>query len=80
MTVDTKAALEAAIDAHIAEQCDGNLVTHYALIAATTTMADIGSGATSYFLEANSHQPLHVTIGLLSVGIDRVSNMDDDDD
>ncbi len=64
MSDETRAALEAALAAHVADRCDGAIVTDWALIAATSSLDDIGTGRTSYFVEANERQPIHVMTGL----------------
>lgn len=51
----TKAALDAAIAAHVSETGDGDLVTDWALIAATTSVENIGTGTTRYLLEGNDN-------------------------
>ena len=71
MSVDTKTALDAAIAAHVAATGDGRLVTDWALVAATTTVEDIGTGTTSYLLEGNNNQPIHVMAGLFRYGAEK---------
>lgn len=80
VTADTKAALEAALNAHIAALTEGDIVTDWTLIAATTTVENIGTGTTRYWCEGNDHQPLHVTIGLLQYARDTATWGDDEDD
>ena len=80
MSAETKAALEAALAAHIADQCNGDLVTDWALVAATSTLDAIGTGATRYFIEANTNQPVHVMAGLFRYAGEHVIWGDDDDD
>ena len=80
MTVDTKTALDAAIAAHVAATGNGAIVTDWALVAATTTMEDIGTGTTSYLLEGNGNQPIHVMAGLFRYGSEKaIWGLDDDD-
>ncbi len=80
MSAETKAALEAALTAHIADQCNGALVTDWALVAATTMLDAIGTPATRYFIEANTNQPVHVMAGLFRYASEKVIWVDDDDD
>ena len=80
MSAETKTALEAALAAHIADQCDGDLVTDWALVAATSTMENIGTGITRYFIEANTNQPVHVMAGLFRYASEHVIWDDDNDD
>lgn len=80
MSDQTKANLDAAIAAHVADTGDGSIVTDWALIAATTTVDNIGTGTTSYLLEGNDNQPVHVMTGLFRYACERVIWEDDDDD
>ena len=80
MSDETKAALEAAVTAHIADVTEGDLVTDWAMVAATTTLDNIGTGTTRYWCEGNNAQPIHVTIGLLRYGSEHATFGDDDDD
>lgn len=80
MSDQTKAALEAALTAHIADQTDGDIVTDWALVAATSSLENIGSGRTAYFIEANTNQPVHVMAGLFRYASDHVIWDTDDDD
>ena len=80
MSEQTKAALEAALTAHIADVTDGNLLTDYGIIAASTSMDAIGTGSTVYFYEANEGQPAHVSYGLITYAErSGIWNEDDDD-
>lgn len=72
MSDETRAALEAALAAHVADHCDGAIITDWALIAATSSLDDIGTGRTSYFLEANENQPIHVMTGLFRYASEHV--------
>ena len=80
MSADTKAALEAALNAHITDVTDGDILTDWTLIAATTSVENIGTGTTRYFCEGNDGQPVHVTIGLLQYGRETTTWGDDEDD
>jgi hypothetical protein len=68
MSAETKADLYRALQAHILDTMSGQIVTDWAMVAATTTFEAIGSGVTSYFVEGNENQPVHVTVGLLRYG------------
>lgn len=72
MSAETRAALEAALAAHIADRCDGAIVTDWALIAANSSLDDLGTGRTSYFVEANENQPVHVMTGLFRYASEHV--------
>nr|WP_278101150.1 hypothetical protein [Microbacterium proteolyticum] len=80
MSDATKAALYKALEAHITDVTEGGLVTDWALIAATTSVENIGTGTTRYWLEGKTGQPIHVTIGLLQYGRETTTWGDDDDD
>lgn len=71
MSDQTKAALDAAVAAHVADTGDGDLVTDWALIAATTSVENIGTGTTRYLLEGNDNQPVHVMTGLFRYASER---------
>lgn len=79
MSDQTKRALETALAAHITDVTEGGILTDWTLIAATTSVEDIGTGATSYFCEGNEGQPVHVTIGPLQYGRETTTWGDDDD-
>lgn len=68
----TKADLDAAIAAHVSATGDGAIVTDWALIAATTSVENIGTGTTRYLLEGNDNQPVHVMTGLFRYAGERV--------
>lgn len=65
MSDQTKAALESAIRAHVADELDGALTTGWALIAAAATDTDFAVGQTEYFTESADMQPHHSTLGLV---------------
>lgn len=64
MSDQTKADLESALAAHVADTGDGAIVTDWALVVATTSVENIGTGTTRYLLEGNDNQPVHVMTGL----------------
>lgn len=70
-----------AVSTYIRET-SGQVVTDWVMIAATTTLEDIGTGATSYWCEGNVGQPIHVSAGLLRYGLEQViwDNNDDDEE
>lgn len=72
MSDQTKADLDAAIAAHVAETGNGDIVTDWALIAATTSVENIGTGTTRYLLEGNDNQPVHVMTGLFRYASEHV--------
>lgn len=80
VSAETKAALETALQNHIADEGDGAILTDWAMVCALTSMDDIGSGRTRYFCEGNTGQPVHVTVGLLRYGGEHATFDDEDDD
>lgn len=81
MSAQTKADLEAAVAAHVADTGNGSLVTDWALVVATTTVENIGTGTTSYLLEGNENQPIHVMTGLFRYASERTLwGIDEDDE
>lgn len=81
MSAETKAALEEALAAHIADETEDHIVTDWAMVAACTTMDEIGTGLTRYWCEGNTNQPVHVTVGLLRYGSEHATfDTDEDDD
>jgi len=75
----TKAALEEALAAHIADETDGDLPTDWAMVVATSSLENIGTGRTGYWIEANDNQPIHITTGLFRYAGEHVIWDDDDD-
>lgn len=81
MSTETKAALDAALTTHIADESEGDILTDWSMVCALTSMENIGTGTTRYFIEGNTGQPAHVTIGLLRYGSEHTTfDQDDDDD
>lgn len=64
MSDATKEALETALTAHLQDETDGKMPTDWLLVAACTSLEKIGTGTMSYFVEGNTGQPIHVTLGL----------------
>lgn len=80
MSDETKAALDAAVAAHIADVSDGNIVTDWCVVAGMTDIEDIGTGTTRYFFEGNDSQPPHVSYGLLTYAVQSsIWNENEDD-
>ena len=80
MSSETHAALEDAIRAHVADIQDGEIVTDWALITASTAFENIGTMRLTYGLEAPEQQPQHVTIGLLEYARQTYLESGDDDE
>lgn len=80
MSDQTKAELELALERHLADVSPGTVITDWAMVVGLTSMEDIGTGRTSFFIEANENQPVHVTTGLFRYAGEKVLWGDDDDD
>lgn len=80
MSDQTKAALEEALTAHIADVTDGDMLTDWALVAAASSLDNLGTGRTGYWIEANTNQPVHVMAGLFRYAGEHVIWDDDDDE
>ena len=79
MSDQTKAALDVALTAHIADVTDGNMVMDWALVAANAPIDSIGTGVVSYWIEAPKNQPVHVMAGLFRYAGEHVLWDEDDD-
>ena len=81
----TKAALDAALAAHIADECDGGIISGYVLQAAYFSTQTIEHGSTGYMREFAEDQPYHSGYGLAMHLLDyyrvpeRFDPEDDDD-
>lgn len=70
MSDDTKAALDAAITAHFADEWDGGFITAYVVQMAGLTSGDMDKGdQSSYLRETAESQASHVTVGLLDYSL-----------
>ena len=81
MSADTRAAVDAAIRAHAADEWeDGALVTDWTVVAATvgTTPADNGLG----MISSRDQMPSYIVKGLLTDALDDIRDgyFDDEDD
>lgn len=61
----TKAALDAAIAAHVADEYDGDMVTAWVVVTETTTLGMLDEGEGSMVIEARDMQSNYLTTGLL---------------
>jgi hypothetical protein len=84
MSDATKDSLDAALAAHIADECDGALVSGYVLQAAYFNGDTIQHGTTGYMREFADNQAFHVGYGLASQLLNYYRNPDwyeeEDDD
>jgi len=65
VSAETKAVLEAAIAAHIADECDGDIAQGYVLVTETTSFEDMDHGISSWRIDTREHQSKFTTDGLL---------------
>ena len=65
MSAETKAALEEAITAHLADEMDGSMMTGYELVIAGWPPEK--PNHTTYYYETPDDQPFHVSIGLIKM-------------
>ena len=70
MSLETKAALDAALAAHIADEGENHILTGYALIACGMNTDNFDRESTNYFYEWADSQPFHSSIGLAHVMVD----------
>ena len=76
MSEQTKAALDAALAAHIDDECEGALVSGYVLQAAYFNGDTIRHGTNGYMREFAEGQAFHVGYGLANQLIDYYRNPD----
>lgn len=74
MSDHTKAALEDAIRAHIADAQPGTTIVAWELVTASIDNATYGDGGSHYWCEQADGQPLHVCEGLLRFGLRMVAD------
>lgn len=67
MSEATKDALDDAIRAHIADECDGRLCVGWLIITASMNGDDMADSKTHYFSEASDNLPMHSTLGLAAM-------------
>lgn len=82
MSEATKTALDDALAAHVADECDGSLVSGYVLQACYFNGGTVERGTTGYFREFSDDIPFHSSLGLANMLIDGLkdSQFDGDDD
>lgn len=68
MSAETKAALDAAITAHVTDETGGALVTGWVVQAAGIKGEDMDEGVSYLYREIPDRQPAYVTLGLLDYG------------
>jgi hypothetical protein len=65
VSVETKAALEEAIAAHVADECDGDMIGGWVVLAETTSLEQIEDDLSAFYLDARTSQSSFLTTGLL---------------
>lgn len=65
MSDETRAALAEAINAHVADECDGDLVGGWVLITETTNLAEFDDEQSSFYILTRVNQSNFMTTGLL---------------
>lgn len=80
MSDTTKTALEAAIEAHIADECDGDLTGAWVVVAETTTLTDMDNDDSVFYWDARDNQSSFMSDGLLSAVLNRARYHRTDDD
>lgn len=74
MSEATKEALDAALAAHVADVCDGALISGYVLQAAYFNGDTIAHNTTGYMREFAEGQPWHAGYGLANHLLDYYRN------
>ena len=68
MSQQTRAIVEDAIRAHVADETNDRIVIGWELVCVTTTPADAGTGGAYYWRDCAAGQPHHASVGLIEVG------------
>lgn len=71
MSEQTKDALEAAISAHIADTCDGDLVGAWVVLAECTSLDQLDADESEFFVDARDGQSRFTGDGLLYSALHR---------
>jgi len=79
MSADTKQALEEALAAHVADECDGDMIGGWVVVAETTNLDEFNDGTSSFYKEARSSQSGLLTTGLLWQALEHGRFRTDDD-
>jgi hypothetical protein len=65
MSAETKAALDAAIAAHVADECHGDMAGAWVVVAETTSLDEIDADMSSWYIGSRAMQSSIMTNGLL---------------
>jgi len=71
MSAETRAALESALEAHVADECDGDLTGAWVVVAETTTLTDMDNDDSVFYWDARDNQSSFMSDGLLSAVLNR---------
>ena len=77
MSEVTKAALDAALTAHVADEYEGDMVTAWVIVTETTSLDMLDAGEGSMVIETRDMQSNYLTTGLLHSAL-MIGNRDDD--
>lgn len=69
MSEQTRAALDDAIAAHVAEEYDGDMVTAWVIVTETTSIGMLDAGEGSMVIETRDMQSTYLTQGLLHAAL-----------
>jgi len=79
MSAETKANLDAAIAAHIADECEGDLTGAWVVVTETTSLAEMDADKSAWFTATRDMQSNFTTDGLLyaALKVQRGTHEDD---
>lgn len=80
MSDTTRAALEEALAAHVADECDGDLAGAYVIVTETTTFADAEAEDSVFYFTTRAMQSRFYTDGLLYAARNRGDTLFTDED
>ena len=83
MSDETRATLEDALAAHVADECDGDMAGAYVIITETTTFEDAEADDSVFYIATRPMQSRFYTDGLLHAALNRETSYaynDEDDD
>ena len=65
MSAKTKAALQEAIAAHVADECEGDMAGAWVVVAESTNVSDVENDMSSWYIASRDYQASIMTNGLL---------------
>ena len=69
MSAETRGMLEAAIAAHIADECDGDMTSGWVLVTEISSINMLEEGTGSMFVDSREMQSAYLTEGLLHAAL-----------